>query len=144
MKTLKFTAPNGQNNAALVTLATNGIFSIDGADMVCAITQEATDATYANSTKIAADSQPVPQFTPRYVKRARVGTNACVVCKNGTADAVLNAVLAEFETFSYVKETTYSIVWGTLNFDQIDDGLTSTIIDGTGTAGDIENYVFWV
>lgn len=144
MKTLKFTGPNGQNTAALVTLATNGIFTIDGADLVCAIAQEATDSTYANSTKIAADSQPIPQFTPRYVKRARVGTNACVVCKNGTADVILNQVLSEFETFSYVKDSVYSIVWGTLNFDQIDDGLDSVIVDGTGTAGDIENYVFWV
>lgn len=144
MKTLKFTVPTGQNAAALVTLATNGIFSIDGADMVCAITQEATDSTYANATKIAADSQPIPQFTPRYVKRARVGTNACVVCKNGTNNAILDQVLAEFETYSYVQESAYSIVWGTLNFDQIDDGLNSVVVDGTGTAGDIEKTVFWI
>ena len=144
MKTLKFSAPNGQNGAALVTLATNGIFTVDGATFVCAISQEATDSTYANSTKIAADSQPIPQFTPRYVKRARIGTNACVVCKLGASNAILNQVLAEFETYTYLTEDTYAIVWGTLNFDQIDDGLSSVIIDGTGTAGDIENTVFWI
>lgn len=145
MKTLKFPGANTINKAGLVTLAVNGAFSIDGSNIVCAIGSEASGAGYGTSAQAVdcgQDSQPIQQFTPRYLSQARRGSNmACVVKISGTTQD-LNDVLGEFETYSYATDGTYAFVWGTLNFDQIDDGFTSKILD-PATAADVASFVMW-
>lgn len=112
----------GISKADITTLAVNGASSIDRANLLCAIAKKATGAD-VDSNSVVEDSQPITEFTPPYLAVPKIGCNAAVICTT-TNEA---ALLGEFATYTVVRVDTNSLIYGTLNFSQNDDGYTPEI-----------------
>jgi len=118
MKLVHINTLAGLTAAQLVTLAVNGASSYLGTDLVCAIrAQASTTGNFTNGVIISEDSAPVSEFTPRYLATAVRGAKLAVWCLT----ANLDRVKSEFTDFSYIKVDLNTIIWGTCNFNQLDN-----------------------
>jgi hypothetical protein len=118
MKIIHVPTLAGLTAAQLVTLSVNGANTYLGTDLVCAIRAQASGTgTLTNAVTIAEDSAPISEFTPRYLATAVRGAKLAVWCLT----ANLERVKSEFTDFSLIKVDLNTIIYGTCNFNQLDN-----------------------
>jgi hypothetical protein len=118
MKIIHVPTLAGLTAAQLVTLSVNGANSYLGTDLVCAIRAQASGTgTLTNAVTIAEDSAPISEFTPRYLATAIRGAKLAVWCLTANIDRVKS----EFTDFSLIKVDLNTIIYGTCNFNQLDN-----------------------
>ena len=118
MKIIHVPTLAGLTAAQLVTLAINGANTYLGTDLVCAIRAQASGTgSLTNAVTIAEDSAPISEFTPRYLATAIRGAKLAVWC----ASANIEAVKKEFTDFSFIRVDANVIIYGTCNFNQLDN-----------------------
>lgn len=120
MKNLYITTLPTLSKAQCVTLAVNGLNTIDGANALIAISREAV-GTASLGNIVAQDSTPIQEFTPKYLSTAVQGCKAAVQCLTTNE----SLVLGEFSDYSVIRVDTHSFIYGTLNFTKLDNGYTS-------------------
>jgi hypothetical protein len=118
MKIIHVPTLAGLTAAQLVTLSVNGANSYLGTDLVCAIRAQASGTgSLTNAVTIAEDSAPISEFTPRYLATAIRGAKLAVWCLTSNIDRVKS----EFTDFSLIKVDLNTIIYGTCNFNQLDN-----------------------
>ena len=128
-----------------VTVALNNATVCDQHVMVNVETEATGGAIEASSGQsiVAADSNPVKVVTPRFLPRAKQGCKGvCVVDYADANSATVSELSKEFETYSYLTDpgTGDIIMWGTINYDQIDDDYDPVIGQA---AKDTSVFAFW-
>lgn len=109
------------NKEQLITLVHNGVSTLDALEIYAQIRTQATGYGDPTGTVLVAeDSTPILQFTPRYLATAIRGAKLIVQCLTTNA----KQVQTEFEDYSFIRWDTHTIIWGTCNFDQLDNGYT--------------------
>lgn len=115
---------SGISKADVTTLAVNSASSIDRANLLCGITKKATGADVDNAQAVVTeDSSPVTEFTPQYLSVPVMGCNAASICTSANAASIIG----EFATYTKITVDTNTLIYGTLNFSQNDDGYTPQI-----------------
>ena len=105
----------------LITFVHNGVSTLDALEIYCQIRTSATGYGDPTGTvMVSEDSTPILQFTPRHLSTAVRGAKLIVQCLTTNA----KNVLTEFEDYAYIKWDTHTIIWGTCNFDQLDNSYT--------------------
>lgn len=145
MKVVKITDLGNLTSDQAVTVALNNATVCDSSIMVNVETETTGGNIEASASNSVAgqDSNPIKVVTPRYLPRAKQGCKAVVVMDSSTASgtaATVGQLVKEFETYSYLIDGSDIIVWGVLNYDQIDDAYTPVIGQ---SANGTEVHAFW-
>lgn len=144
MKVVKVTDLGNLTADHAVTLALNNATVCDGSIMVNVET-EVTNGSIedgASNSLVGQDSNPVKIVQPRYLPRAKQGCKGVVVIDAAAGSHSLASVLKEFETYSWLQDGSDYVIWGTINYDQIDDDYTPLIGAAAGSGG-TDVFAFW-
>jgi hypothetical protein len=123
MRIYQFASISGLSKDDLVSVVTNGITTVDKSNALSTIAVSATGSKFTTGTLIAQDSNPIEEFTPRFVATPIKGCKAATV---GLATDY-QALVAEFEDYTVVYVDTHVCIYGNLNFTQLDNGYVPVI-----------------
>ena len=130
----EFGAINAITTDDCVTLATNGLSTVDAANGLCAVTRQSTNSSLAAGIAIAQDSAPVVEFTPRFLATPVRGCRYAAVCLTTNEEFVITEML----DYTIVRVDTYSFIYGNMNFTLSNNGYVPVY-----SSAKVVNYAIW-